>query len=83
MSSMVTQRLTHITPSAATQDRIWQRVEATWPAEPQEDILSLFESMPRRVTVATVAKFMDQRNSDGEEQTKLEDIPKEVRGEEY
>ncbi|GFW04833.1 transposable element Tcb1 transposase [Trichonephila clavipes] len=46
---MVTQFLTQITPSAATPDQLWQRVEAAWSAVPQEHIQSLFESMPRRV----------------------------------
>ncbi|GFU66708.1 transposable element Tc1 transposase [Trichonephila clavipes] len=47
--SMVAQRLTQITPSAATPDQLCQRVEAAWSAVPQEHIQSLFESMPRRV----------------------------------
>ncbi|GFX23187.1 transposable element Tcb1 transposase [Trichonephila clavipes] len=47
--SMVAQRLTQITPPAATPDQLWQRVEATWSAVPQEHIQSLFESMPRLV----------------------------------
>ncbi|GFX41732.1 transposable element Tcb1 transposase [Trichonephila clavipes] len=38
-----------ITPPAATQDQLWQRVEAAWSAVPQEHIQSLFESMPKRV----------------------------------
>ncbi|GFV23434.1 uncharacterized protein TNCV_4781461 [Trichonephila clavipes] len=46
---MVAQRLTHISPPAATPDQLWQRVEDAWSAEPQEHIQSLFESMPRRV----------------------------------
>ncbi|GFS51288.1 uncharacterized protein TNCV_3533461 [Trichonephila clavipes] len=49
MWSMVAQRLTQITPPAATPDQLWQRVEAAWSAVPQERIQSLFESMPRRV----------------------------------
>ncbi|GFX01522.1 transposable element Tcb1 transposase [Trichonephila clavipes] len=49
MWSMVAQRLTQITPPAATPDQFWQRVEAAWSAVPQEHIQSLFESMPRRV----------------------------------
>ncbi|GFV95056.1 transposable element Tcb1 transposase [Trichonephila clavipes] len=49
MWSVVAQRLTQITPPAATPDQLWQRVEASWPAVPQEHIQSLFESMPRRV----------------------------------
>ncbi|GFT19559.1 transposable element Tcb1 transposase [Trichonephila clavipes] len=49
MWSMVAQRLTKITPAAATPDQLWQRVEAAWSAVPQEHIQSLFESMPRRV----------------------------------
>ncbi|GFY02913.1 transposable element Tcb1 transposase [Trichonephila clavipes] len=49
MWSMVAQRLTQITPPAATPDQFWQRVEAAWSAVPQEYIQSLFESMPRRV----------------------------------
>ncbi|GFW49954.1 transposable element Tcb1 transposase [Trichonephila clavipes] len=50
MWSMVAQRLTQITPPAATSDQLWQRVEAAWSAVPQEHIQSLFESMPRRVS---------------------------------
>ncbi|GFS90560.1 transposable element Tcb1 transposase [Trichonephila clavipes] len=49
MWSMVAQRLTQITPPAATLDQLWQRVEAAWSAVPQEHIQSLFASMPRRV----------------------------------
>ncbi|GFX74623.1 transposable element Tcb1 transposase [Trichonephila clavipes] len=49
MWPMVAQRLTQITPPAATPDQLWQRVEAAWSAVPQEHIQSLFESMPRRV----------------------------------
>ncbi|GFU01886.1 transposable element Tcb1 transposase [Trichonephila clavipes] len=46
---MVAQRLTQITPPAATPDQLWKDVEAAWAAVPQEHIQSLFESMPRRV----------------------------------
>ncbi|GFX64686.1 transposable element Tcb1 transposase [Trichonephila clavipes] len=46
MWSMVAQRLTQITPPAATPDQLWQRVEAAWSAVPQEPIQRLFESMP-------------------------------------
>ncbi|GFU66489.1 transposable element Tcb1 transposase [Trichonephila clavipes] len=49
MWSMVAQRLTQISPSAATPDQFWQLVEAAWSALPQEHMQSLFESMPRRV----------------------------------
>ncbi|GFT09691.1 transposable element Tcb1 transposase [Trichonephila clavipes] len=49
MGFMVAQRLTQITPPAATPDLLWQRVEAAWSAVPQELIQSLFESIPRRV----------------------------------
>ncbi|GFY30212.1 uncharacterized protein TNCV_3091191 [Trichonephila clavipes] len=49
MGFMVAQRLTQITPPAATPDKLWQRVEAAWSAVPQEHIQSLFESKPRRV----------------------------------
>ncbi|GFX71824.1 hypothetical protein TNCV_2010611 [Trichonephila clavipes] len=31
-----------------TPDQLWQCVEASWSAVPQEHIQSLFESMPRR-----------------------------------
>ncbi|GFW21360.1 transposable element Tcb1 transposase [Trichonephila clavipes] len=51
MWSMVAQRLTQITSPAATPDQLWQRVEATWSAVPQEHIQNLFESIPRRVAV--------------------------------
>ncbi|GFV33045.1 transposable element Tcb1 transposase [Trichonephila clavipes] len=51
MWSMVAQRLTQITPPGVTPDQLWQRVEASCSAVPQEHIQSLFESMPRRVTV--------------------------------
>ncbi|GFX56771.1 transposable element Tcb1 transposase [Trichonephila clavipes] len=50
MWSMVAQRLTQITLPAATPDELWQRVEVSWSAVPQEHIQSLFESMARRVT---------------------------------
>ncbi|GFV02689.1 transposable element Tcb1 transposase [Trichonephila clavipes] len=43
MWPMVAQRLTQITPQAATPDKLWQRVEAAWSAVPQEHIQSLFE----------------------------------------
>ncbi|GFX16534.1 transposable element Tcb1 transposase [Trichonephila clavipes] len=46
MWCMVDQRLTQITPPAATSDQLWQCVEAA--AVPQEHI-SLFESIPRHV----------------------------------
>ncbi|GFY26154.1 transposable element Tcb1 transposase [Trichonephila clavipes] len=49
MWSMVAQRLTQITPPAATPDQLWQRVEAAWSDLPQEHIQNLFKSMPRRV----------------------------------
>ncbi|GFT56271.1 transposable element Tc1 transposase [Trichonephila clavipes] len=49
MWSMVAQRLTQITPLAATPDQLWQRVEVAWSAVPQERNQSLIESMPRRV----------------------------------
>ncbi|GFV71259.1 transposable element Tcb1 transposase [Trichonephila clavipes] len=49
MWSMVVQRLSQITPSAATPDQLWKRVEAVWYDVPQEHIQSLFELMPRRV----------------------------------
>ncbi|GFY25532.1 transposable element Tcb1 transposase [Trichonephila clavipes] len=49
MWSMIAQRLSQITPPAATPDQLWQHVEAAWSAVPQEHILSLFESMLRRV----------------------------------
>ncbi|GFY23745.1 transposable element Tcb1 transposase [Trichonephila clavipes] len=49
MWSMVAQRFTQITPPAATADQLWQRVEDSWSAVPQEHMQSLFESMPRRV----------------------------------
>ncbi|GFW52491.1 transposable element Tcb1 transposase [Trichonephila clavipes] len=49
MCFIVAQRLTQITPPAATPDQFWQRVETAWSAVPQEHIQSLFESMPRRV----------------------------------
>ncbi|GFU95493.1 transposable element Tcb1 transposase [Trichonephila clavipes] len=52
---MVAQRLTHVTPPAATPDQLWQRVEAAWSAVPQEHIQSLFESMQRRVA-AVISK---------------------------
>ncbi|GFT24894.1 hypothetical protein TNCV_3021771 [Trichonephila clavipes] len=36
MWSMFAQRLTYITPPAATPDQLWQRVETAWFAVPQE-----------------------------------------------
>ncbi|GFW88956.1 transposable element Tcb1 transposase [Trichonephila clavipes] len=47
--SMIAQRFTQITPPAATPDHLWQRVEGSWSAVPQEHIQSLFESMRRRM----------------------------------
>ncbi|GFV57738.1 transposable element Tcb1 transposase [Trichonephila clavipes] len=49
MWSMVAERLTQITPPAATPNQLLQRVDASWSPVPQEHIQSLFESMPRRV----------------------------------
>ncbi|GFW90144.1 uncharacterized protein TNCV_1789661 [Trichonephila clavipes] len=49
MWSLAAQRLTQITPPAATPDELWQRVAAACSAVPKEHIQSLFESMPRRV----------------------------------
>ncbi|GFX36743.1 transposable element Tcb1 transposase [Trichonephila clavipes] len=49
MWSMVTQRLTQITPPAATPDQLWQCVEGALFAVTQEHIQSIFESLPRRV----------------------------------
>ncbi|GFW91533.1 transposable element Tcb1 transposase [Trichonephila clavipes] len=49
MWSMVSQRLTQITPLAATSDQLWQLVEAAWSAVPKTHMQSIFESMPRRV----------------------------------
>ncbi|GFW26254.1 transposable element Tcb1 transposase [Trichonephila clavipes] len=49
--SMVAQRLTQITPPAATLDQLWQCVETAWSPVSQEHIQSLFESMPSRVAV--------------------------------
>ncbi|GFW31783.1 transposable element Tcb1 transposase [Trichonephila clavipes] len=49
MWSMVAQRLTQITPPAATPNQLWQRVQAAGSAVSQEHIQSLFESMLRRV----------------------------------
>ncbi|GFX17046.1 transposable element Tc1 transposase [Trichonephila clavipes] len=42
MWSMVAERLTQITPPAATADQLWQRVKSAWSAVPQEHIQSLF-----------------------------------------
>ncbi|GFU80537.1 uncharacterized protein TNCV_534111 [Trichonephila clavipes] len=56
---MVAQRLTQITPPAATPDQLWQRVEAAWSAVPQEHIQSLFETMPRRIEVSVGITFQD------------------------
>ncbi|GFS59511.1 transposable element Tcb1 transposase [Trichonephila clavipes] len=41
MWSMIAQRLTQITPPAATPDQLWQRVDADCSAVPQEHIQSL------------------------------------------
>ncbi|GFV98367.1 transposable element Tcb1 transposase [Trichonephila clavipes] len=59
MWSMVAQRLTHITPPAATPDQRWQRVEAAWSAVPLERIQSLYESMRRpRVTTPNEERYL-------------------------
>ncbi|GFU97536.1 transposable element Tcb1 transposase [Trichonephila clavipes] len=47
--SMIVQRLTQITPPAATPDQHWQHVEAAWSAVSQDYIQSFSESIPRRV----------------------------------
>ncbi|GFW35460.1 transposable element Tcb1 transposase [Trichonephila clavipes] len=47
MWSMVTQRLTKITPPAATSDQIWDRVETAWSAVPPKNS----SKVPRHVTV--------------------------------
>ncbi|GFW70846.1 transposable element Tcb1 transposase [Trichonephila clavipes] len=49
MWSMAAERLTQMTPPAATTDQLWQRGEAAWSAVLQEHIQSLFESVPRCV----------------------------------
>ncbi|GFU84886.1 transposable element Tcb1 transposase [Trichonephila clavipes] len=49
MWSMVAQRLTQITPQAATRDQLWQRMESASCAAPQKHIQSLYESMPKHV----------------------------------
>ncbi|GFX66934.1 transposable element Tc3 transposase [Trichonephila clavipes] len=61
MWSMVAQRLTQITPPAATLDHLWQRGEAAWSAVPPEHIQSLFESMPMRVVAVNTesSEFVD------------------------
>ncbi|GFW13807.1 hypothetical protein TNCV_1670231 [Trichonephila clavipes] len=46
---MVVQRLTQITPPAATPDQLRQREEAAWSVVPREHMQSLIESMRRRV----------------------------------
>ncbi|GFX50579.1 transposable element Tcb1 transposase [Trichonephila clavipes] len=46
MFSMVAQRLTQVTPPVVTPDQLWQRVEASCSAVPQEYFQSIFESMP-------------------------------------
>ncbi|GFX06006.1 hypothetical protein TNCV_760421 [Trichonephila clavipes] len=57
MWSKVAQRLTRITPPAATPDPLWQRVEAALSAVPQGHIRSLFESMPKCIA-AVICKTM-------------------------
>ncbi|GFW63576.1 transposable element Tcb1 transposase [Trichonephila clavipes] len=48
--SMVAHQLTQITTPAVKLDQLWQRVEDSMFAVPQEHIQSLFESMPWHVT---------------------------------
>ncbi|GFW41033.1 transposable element Tc1 transposase [Trichonephila clavipes] len=57
MWSMDSQRLTQITPPAATPYQLWQCVKADWSAVPQKHIQSLFESMPRRVATVISSNF--------------------------
>ncbi|GFW83721.1 adhesion G protein-coupled receptor B2 [Trichonephila clavipes] len=57
MCSRVAERLTQVTPPAATPDELWQCVEASWSAVTQEHIQSLFESMPRNNLVALHFKY--------------------------
>ncbi|GFU69775.1 uncharacterized protein TNCV_1221631 [Trichonephila clavipes] len=49
MGSMVCSTIDPDYTLAATPNQLWQRVEATWSDVSQEQIQSLFESMPRRV----------------------------------
>ncbi|GFV56623.1 transposable element Tcb1 transposase [Trichonephila clavipes] len=49
MWSMVAQRMTQITPRAATPDQLCQRVEDAQSVVPQEHFQRLFDSMSRRV----------------------------------
>ncbi|GFW15091.1 transposable element Tcb1 transposase [Trichonephila clavipes] len=65
MWSMVAQRLTQITPPAATPDQLWQRVEAAWSAVPQEHTQSLFKSMPRRVAAIVRVQYFVRGGSVG------------------
>ncbi|GFU29759.1 organic cation transporter 1 [Trichonephila clavipes] len=61
---IVAERLTQITPPAATPDQLSQRVEAAWSAVPQEHIHSLFESMSRRIPhVAVVCSVIGKFGS--------------------
>ena len=46
---LIAERQARDTPPAATPDQLWQYVEASWTATPQQNIQSLFDSMPRRV----------------------------------
>ncbi|GFV51767.1 transposable element Tcb1 transposase [Trichonephila clavipes] len=53
MLSMIAQRLTQITPPAATPVQLWQRVEASWSAVPPKQIQGHFESMPKCVAAGS------------------------------
>ncbi|GFY20811.1 hypothetical protein TNCV_1120451 [Trichonephila clavipes] len=79
MWSMVAQRLTQITPPAATPDQLWQRVEAAWSAVPQVSLnqcrgvwqreryfefLRIFFSLPPVPTLFLMVSDEDCRESD-------------------
>ncbi|GFX27337.1 transposable element Tcb1 transposase [Trichonephila clavipes] len=49
LSRSVMHRHTGPSPGAATPVQLWQRVETSRSAEPQEHIQSFFKSMPRRI----------------------------------
>ncbi|GFV85837.1 transposable element Tcb1 transposase [Trichonephila clavipes] len=66
---MLAQRLTQITPPAATPDQLWQRVEASWSPVPHEHIQSLFELMPRRVQRLSPAMVANLATDSGRNHT--------------
>ncbi|GFU63209.1 hypothetical protein TNCV_1478031 [Trichonephila clavipes] len=69
MWSMVAQRLIQITPPAASPDQLWQRVEATLSAVPQEHIqieMNTFEDSPRQDKIICSMQTLPRSSTDAQ-----------------